>query len=642
MKKLIIFTLILAILASMMLVSCNKQTESGSNSGDANSGDANSDDKNDSTESLEFPEAPSEGLKFSQIDDQTCRITGIGICTDTMIRIPSEIGGLKVTEVYGGNDWRKNYGEDPIKGIMFPEGVTKISSYEGYCFSPVLEKIVLPDTPIMIYEEVFTGTPYWVNSDNWTDGALYIGKHLISVKYEVGGTVIVRNDTLDIASHAFYESAANHVVIPESVAIINDEAFMHCEELTRLTIGKGVKYIGESALYNCDPLSKIAYTGTETEWKSINKSGMRGGTTPIDYDVIYNWSETETGTPSAPGTTDAKYFTFELNEDNASYKVKVNKDYIGAVTEYHIPAEYEGLPVTAVGSFGGLENVTAITMPDSVTSVDAFAFGTNHDLTYIKLSSNLKLLPENLCSGCEKLTSVVIPASVEQINTNAFGSCVALSSIKFEGTVAQWNSVVRGEWWYSGTFDNDLVKNVTCSDGVGALFSKKVTEAEWNAMVEYNNFKNVTIDVYAEFLEGWGSEDPTYRGTIKNAGDVIKVYGEFINNSDEVLAYRGLYINFIIELVKDFEKFEYDDASALYVSKESISYTASISYPEYNYSEEARITANNVKVELDDSKRIAKVTSNMRQEIDLGDDFPTILVLNAVLTLSDYGTTTMQ
>ena len=638
MKKITIFALVLTIVTSMLLISCGN----GSTNTDSNNSESTAPENKP-----EFPDTPSEGFEISQIDDQTCMITGIGTCTDTMVRIPSEINGLKVTEVYGGNAWRRNYSADPITGILFPDSVTKIVSYEDtYSFSYKLEQIVLPDTPIVIGEKVFEGTPYFVNEANWTNGVLYIGNHLVSVRPEVGDTIVVRDGTLDIARHAFYASEAEHVVIPNSVVFINSEAFMHCENLVRLTIGKGVTYIGEDALYHCDAFRKIAYVGTETEWRSIEKDGMRGGTTPTDYEVIYNWSDTDTGTTVVPGTTDVKYFTFELNEDNASYKVGVNRDYMGQVNEYHIPAEYEGLPVTSVGLFGGMPNITVITLPDSVTSVDAFAFGNNVGLTTIRLSSSLTVLPDHLCSGCDKLSSVVIPASVTTIESDAFGSCIALSDIRFEGTVAQWNAVVKGAWWYSGAFEADLAKNVTCSDGVAELFPKvgiQVTEAEWNAMIAYKNFKNVTIDVAAEFLDESGSGNSTYHGTIKNAGDVIKVYGELITRSDEVLAYRQLYFeDFIIGLAKDFGDFEFDAATGLYVAKEPISFSASIHYPSINWTESANITATDVKIELDDTKRIAKIALSMTQEVDVGDDFPMIVVVSAVLTLSDYGTTTMQ
>ncbi len=634
MKKYIIFTMILAIVASLLLVSCGNT--------DNQKGDESTNDK---TEALEFSETPSEGLESYPIDDKTCMITGIGSCTDTMVRIPSEIGALKVTTVCTGSSWKR---KEPIKGIMIPDSVTKISTNydETFGFSRSLEKFILPDTPISFgnVEIIFGTSKLWGNPNDWEGGALYIGNHLIRVNSEVNDTFVIRNGTVNIARAAFYSSAVTHVIIPNSVIAIDQEAFLNCEVLNRITIGVGVKYIGENAFYNCDVLRKIAYAGSETEWQSIEKNGMRGGTTPTNYEVIYNWSDTDTETNTVTGTTDPKYFTFMLNEDGVSYKAKVNRDYIGTVTEYHIPAEYEGLPVTQVGSFGGLKNVTVITMPDSVTSVDSFAWGNNEDLTAIRLSSKLQVLPENLCMGCGKLNNVVIPASVTQIDTGAFGGCTALSNIKYDGTVEQWNAVTKGEWWLSGTADSNPAQSVICADGVATLSFKKITSGEWNDMLSYGNFMNVTIKHSSEFFEGGNADNPKPEGTIKIDGLKMDIFGAPVTDSEELIGYKNLYFNTITGMAKDFDNFEYDSVTDTYVSKEAVTYTVSISYADINLEEKADITATNVKIKLDDANRLSTISVDMRQEITNSwePSETTVLVLKTVLTLSDYGTTVIQ
>ena len=639
MKKYIIITMIFAILASLLLVSCG-------NISDPNS---DSESTNDKTEVLEFSNTPSEGLEFSMIDEKTCKITGIGTCTDTMVHIPSEINGLIVTEVRAGYSWQR---KEPIKGIMIPDSVTKISTDvdRSYGFSKSLEKIILPETPISFTDtEIIFGGPIWGDPNDWTDGALYFGSHLIRVRSDVKDTFIIRDGTVDVARAAFYSSAATHVIIPDSVVMIDQEAFMHCEALNRVTIGSGVEYIGESAFYNCDVLRKIAYAGSETQWQSIEKNGMRGGTTPTNYEVIYNWSDTETETNNktnnVSGTTDPKYFTFILNEDNASYKAKVNKDYIGAVTEYHIPAEYEGLPVTAVGSFGGLKNVTVITMPDSVTSVDAFAWGNNEDLTTVRLSSNLQVLPENLCMGCEKLNNVVIPASVTQIDAGAFGGCTSLSDIKYNGTVEQWSSIVLGQWWISGYVDSTPTDMVTCSNGVAKIIiHTQVTEDEWNNIANKDNLSNVTINVSADFSEGMEPEDSAFDGEIKIATDFVEVYGQRYTETQYVSFYKNLYADYITNLIKVFNNFEYDIANNCYISDKEFWFEVTLTYPGMeNYTETAEVTASNVIIELDDSKQhISKITLAVTHDVSENySNSSWTYVLKAVLTFSDYGTTNM-
>ena len=451
MKRITILALILALLLSMILVACGDKPEEEGEGTPAP----------EQTEAPEFPEEPSEGLNYYINDDGDCVINGIGTCTDTMIRIPQSISGHKVVTVYTGDGWRKREG-DAIKGVLIPEGVKKLAAGESfYGFSYNLKHLVLPEGPMMIDSQAISSVDYMNDPNYWVDGAMYIGNHLITVDSSVNDTFTVREGTTDIASSAFYESEVTHVVIPDSVEIINDGAFKHCASLVRLTLGKGIKYIGYEALYNCEELSRIAYAGSESDWKSIEKSNFCGGTTSRSYKVIYDWSDTEIGGSTiVPGTTDLKYFTFELNSDEQSYKVGINVDYIGDITEYHIPAEYEGLPVTAIRSFGGIECIEVITMPDTITSIDRMALGWNPNLTTLKLSASLTELPEDMCAACDKLNNVVIPASVKKIGDYAFGECMELRDLRFEGTVAQWEAVEKAEWWYYG-----YGTTVKCSDG---------------------------------------------------------------------------------------------------------------------------------------------------------------------------------
>jgi len=63
--------------------------------------------------------------------------------------------------------------------------------------------------------------------------------------------------------------------------------------------------------------------------------------------------------------------------------------------------------------------------------------------------------------GLTSLTSVVIGGSVTSIGIYAFSGCTSLTSIKYRGTEAQWNSISKGSYWNSGTGKYAITYNYT-------------------------------------------------------------------------------------------------------------------------------------------------------------------------------------
>lgn len=67
--------------------------------------------------------------------------------------------------------------------------------------------------------------------------------------------------------------------------------------------------------------------------------------------------------------------------------------------------------------------------------------------------------------GCSSFTQITIPNSVTKIGNRTFYKCTNLTTITYEGTIEQWNSISKGVEIFQGT---PLTK-VTCSDGEVSL-----------------------------------------------------------------------------------------------------------------------------------------------------------------------------
>ena len=105
-----------------------------------------------------------------------------------------------------------------------------------------------------------------------------------------------------------------------------------------------------------------------------------------------------------------------------------------------IPSEIDGYIVTSIGE-GAFERRTSrnsVTILNSIQSIGDYAF-----------------------IYCNGLTYVVIGKSVESIGDQAFYSCTSLTSIIFEGTIEQWNAILKGEDW-DGNTGNYIIY---CADG---------------------------------------------------------------------------------------------------------------------------------------------------------------------------------
>lgn len=96
-----------------------------------------------------------------------------------------------------------------------------------------------------------------------------------------------------------------------------------------------------------------------------------------------------------------------------------------------IPSEIQGYPVTKIANnaFGECENLTSVTIPDSVKSLGYCAFYYCKALTSVNLGNGITSIEAGTFHWCEGLTSIVLPNSVTAIETEAFSDCINLESV---------------------------------------------------------------------------------------------------------------------------------------------------------------------------------------------------------------------
>lgn len=82
-------------------------------------------------------------------------------------------------------------------------------------------------------------------------------------------------------------------------------------------------------------------------------------------------------------------------------------------------------------------SVIKVTLPKSVKTIEAYAFGNCSSLKEINLPEGLKTIGDSSFSECSSLESVSIPASVESVGYNAFSHCTSMTSLNISSAATE-------------------------------------------------------------------------------------------------------------------------------------------------------------------------------------------------------------
>jgi hypothetical protein len=178
--------------------------------------------------------------------------------------------------------------------------------------------------------------------------------------------------------------------------------------------------------------------------------------------------------------------------------------YTGAARNVAIPAEIDGVKVTEIGEIGEMafygNQLTGVTIPDTVTSIGGMAFAGNQ-LAGAIIPDGVTTIGEMAFAG-NQLTRITIPHSVIAIGDNAF----ALNRL---ADVTIPNSVTTiGE----KAFSYNQLTSATISNGVTTIGDE---------MFAYNQLVSVTIGANVEIAENAfdNAFAAFYHNNGKKAGD---------------------------------------------------------------------------------------------------------------------------
>jgi hypothetical protein len=289
----------------------------------------------------------------------------------------------------------------------------------------------------MIGTDAFKETAFYLDENNWLDGALYLDGYLIEVKRDKQGKLNVREGTTIIASNALSGCAGiTEVVLPNSITVISEYAFSECASLERINLNIPGIYIGNSAFVDCTALTSVVI-------------GTDDAPTPYDFNFSLN---------GVPMERNGPLYTFWF------------RGSIYDVYEDFVCAAYVGSE-----AFAGCRSLNSVSFGAGVKFVGNRAFADCVSLSYVDMSPITVINDYKTCvvtphtmfydktkfnsvfDGCLLLTHVVLPQNIAEIDGEMFAGCDSLAEVTYKGTVAQWGSVEVDHEQYHFT--------VHCTDG---------------------------------------------------------------------------------------------------------------------------------------------------------------------------------
>ena len=170
------------------------------------------------------------------------------------------------------------------------------------------------------------------------------------------------------------------------VTRIDDKAFYFCTSLTSVTISNNITSIGEDAFSGCTSLTRVYITDIAA-WCNISFEGS------------------------------GEYLLYVANPLYYAKNLYLNNNLVTALT---IPDSVTSIGNNAFYNCSGLKSVT---IPDSVTSIGDYAFCSCTSLTSVTIRNGVTRIGESAFSDWKSLTSVKIGNGVTSIGDYAISGC---------------------------------------------------------------------------------------------------------------------------------------------------------------------------------------------------------------------------
>lgn len=352
-----------------------------------------------------------------------------------------------------------------LRGVKLPEGVAHI---EGAAFQGcnILEKLNFPAKLTSVGDNAFRSC-LSLELDNLPNSLLYVGREAFC---DVPLKALKLDRKVEMGAGAFSNTPITEIEMATPCDSILGETFSNCPNLTKITIGEGLKYIGYNAFSNSPikeanlpstlrDISSYAFLGYSSYCPFINDIQPENHIRYIGK-VAYQCVDRDLEEYTIKdGTVTLADELFESSQGNA-FHIPASVEQIGnrafAYTQIKALPEMLGLKRIGGEAFYGCKNLKKLTIPETVEYIGGGAFyGCSNiwSLTYnainaecesfmepnaplekIVIGGKVRRLPRGIFSGRE-FTEVALPACLERIDEFAFYGCKNLTTINLSDSI---------------------------------------------------------------------------------------------------------------------------------------------------------------------------------------------------------------
>ncbi len=375
-----------------------------------------------------------------------------------------------------------------LSNITIPNNIKTIGN-EAFAWCTSFTNITIPDSVTSIGRKAFA------NCYNLTE--LTIGNGVTEILNEAFlccnnlASVNIGAKVETIAYKAFYDCLSiTSINLPDSVTYVGGSAFYNCTSLASVNIPEGINYLGSNAFYNCKSLTSVSlpnsitkiddytfYNCTNLESVSLGANVKTIGNSAFEH--CENLSNIENIEKITTIGNNAFCCCYNLKNipisnnvtsiGNASFlnclcftKIIIPENvisigdsafmYCESLTEISVDSSNQYYSSDEYGVLFNKDKTTLIQypigntrtdyfIPNSVTSVNDYAFWGCTNLTSITIPDSVTSIGASVFWRCTNLTSVTIGDSVTSIGPSAFSDCTNLRDVYYNGTEEQWNQI---------------------------------------------------------------------------------------------------------------------------------------------------------------------------------------------------------